>query len=111
MRHVVFDAVVLGANILRVDVTCGGEILVNSAEVLQGAVAIESKTGHADGVEELRGEPSPGVTGNGNMINVPDGQSGFGQAVPDRVRGKTCRVLHAIEAFFLDSRYQPAVTN
>src|ERR1039457_3618511 len=111
MRHVVFNAMVLGANIVWVDIARGGQVFLDSPEMLQCPVAVESKTGHADSVEKFCGDAGPGITGNGDVINIFDGQSGFRQAVPDGVWGEARRVLHTIEPLFLYSSYQPAITN
>ena len=111
VRHMVFNAVVLGANGLRVDVARGGKVLLNSPEVLQGLIAVESKAGHADGVKKLGRNPCPWVAGNGHVVDILDGQPGFGEAVADCVRGEACGVLYAIEALFLDRRDQSAITN
>jgi hypothetical protein len=101
----------LGPNRLRIDVERGGEVGVNPFELLHGPIAIKREPGHLNRIKELGGNSRPGVARNGNVIDVLERESGLRQAVADRGRGESRRVLHAVEAFFFHRRHQPPIAH
>ena len=101
MREVVLDAMVLGANRLRAGITSSGELLVNAGKTPQCPEAIESETGHAHGINQLRPDTSPGITWNGDVLNLTYGHARLSQAVTDSMGWEAGRIFHAVESLLL----------
>jgi hypothetical protein len=111
VRDVVLNPMNSSADRFRGDVASPGEVFVNTGKARQHPGALESETGHAEGVEQLGSYPRPGITRDGDVINFAYGQARFGKAVTDGVCGEAGCIFHAVKAFFLDSGYQPSVAH
>src|SRR5271157_2193744 len=104
MRHVVLNAMKLSPNCFGIDVARGGEVFMNSFELLHGPEAVKSETGHPDGIKKLGRESRPRVARNRHVIDLLEGQADLRQAVPDGIHGEARRILYTVEAFFLHRR-------
>ena len=63
------------------------------------------------GLQKFRSEARAGIARDGDVVYFADRDSSGVQAVADRGRRKSRRVLHAVKALFLDGSDQAAVRN
>ena len=99
------------ANLVRRDIESLRERFGNSHERRHHFGAFARKARHPQGVQELRSQARPGIARNGDVVDFRERDARGVQAVADRRRRKSRRVLHAIKAFFFDGGDQAAVRN
>ena len=111
VRLVMLDAVILGSNLVRRDIERLRERFRNSHEPGHHFGPFAGKTRHPQGVQEFCPEARPGIARDRDVVDFTQRDAGGVQAVADRRRRKSRRVLHAVKAFFFDGGDQPAVRN
>src|SRR5437588_2682015 len=109
MRLVVFDAVKLCAKFFWIRVKSRRQRLGNTREFRENSDAFPRERRHAQRVKKLCTQPRERISRHGNLMDVGECEARFLKAITDRLRGKSRRVLHAVEAFFLDRSDEPAV--
>jgi hypothetical protein len=103
------DAVIRGANCLRRNIEFLRESFRDSRELAHHFQSLESKARHAQGVQKFCPEARPRIARDGDVVDFANGDARGVQAVADGRRRKSRRVLHTIEALFLDGGDQAAV--
>ena len=111
MRLVMLDAMKFSANFFRRNIKGLRQRLGNAHKSGQDFGAFAGKTRHLHGVQKFRPEARPGVARNGDVIHFRERDAGGIQAVANRRRRKSRRVLDAVKAFLLDSGNQAAVAD
>jgi len=109
VRLVMLDAVVAGSNLARRDIESLRERFRDSREPAHHFYSFGRKTRHSKGVQELRPEARPGIARNSDVVDFAERDAGGVQAVPDRRRRESRRVLYAVKAFFFYRGEQAAV--
>src|SRR6266699_2419558 len=102
MCLVVLDAMELRVNLLGVGIEGGCKRLGNTRKFRKNFDACLRERRHAQRIKKFCAQPCVRVSRYRDVIDVRECEARFLQAITDRLRGKSCRVLHAVEAFFLD---------
>jgi len=111
MRLMVLDAVELCGKLFGIGIKGGRQRLRNTREFRENLDAFPRERRHAQRVKKFCAQPRVRVSRHGNVIDVREREARFLQAITNRLRGKSRRVLHAVEAFFLDCGDEPAVAD
>src|SRR5260370_18249672 len=102
MRLVVLDAVKLCAEFFGISIKGGSQRLRYTRELRENFDAVPRERRHAQRVKKFCAQPAVRVSRHGNVLDFREREARFLQAITDRLPGKSRRVFHAVEAFFLD---------
>src|SRR5580698_7935937 len=111
MRLVVFDAMELRFQLLRVGIKRAGERFWDSSELHENFGAVAGKRRHFEGIQKFGRNASVRIARDRDVIDVGERDASRLQAVANRQRWKSSGILHAVEAFFFDRSDQLAVAN
>src|SRR6267378_1283058 len=111
MRTVMLDAMKLCLDLLGIGIKGRSQGLRNTGEFREHFDTFPRERRHAQSVKKFRAQPRVRISRHGHMIDVGECESGFLQAVTNGLRWESRGVLHPVEAFFLNRRYQPSVAN
>jgi len=111
MRLVMLDAMKLCTNLLGIGIKGRRERLGNPREFREHSDAFPRKRRHTQCVKKFCAQPRVRISRHGDMIDVLERETRFLQTVTNRLRGESRRVLHPVEAFFLNRSDQPAVAD
>src|SRR5690348_3801375 len=111
MSKVMFHAVKRRVHFRGISVKCLRERFPDAGELRQHLEAFSGERWHAYGISQFGAETREGIARDSDVIDLCKRQPCFLQAVANGRGGKSCSILHAIEALFLDGRYQLPITH
>ena len=111
MSLVVLDAMKIRANLFGIGIESRSQRFRDTREFRENFEALARERRHAQSIKKFCAQSGVRVSRHGNVVDVRKCQARFLQAITNRLRRKSCGILHAIEAFLLDRGDQPAVAD